>query len=276
MKIVLQDWKYGRIMRYTQDAYIGESIGLYGEYSHDEMELLRRVLKTGDTVIEVGANIGSLTIPIAQYIGNSGRIYAFEPQRITFQVLCGNIALNNLYNVWAYNKGVGKKNKKEKIFEGLYSGNNGAFAIADNHGQYEIEIVALDDLNFEKCDLLKIDAEGMDAEIIQGATELIKRYQPYISMEANYTRAGKEIVKKLRQLDYEVYEADCSLFSSNNDFQISRNIFLQNSGTKKYTDGEKFDVPVLANTVSFNWFCVPDSKGIKAQGTIVDETKWKD
>lgn len=68
MKIVLQDWKYGRIMRYTQDAYVGESIGLYGEYGHNEMELLKKILKPGDTVIEVGANIGSLTIPIAQYI----------------------------------------------------------------------------------------------------------------------------------------------------------------------------------------------------------------
>ncbi len=276
MKIVLQDWKYGRIMRYTEDVYIGESLGLYGEYSHAEMEIYKTILKQGDTVVEAGANIGSLTIPIAQHIGNNGRIYAFEPQRITFQVLCGNVALNNLYNVWTYNQGVGKERKKVKIYEGLLFGNNGAFQISKWPGNYEIDIVALDEYNFERCDLLKVDAEGMDSEIIQGAENLIKRCLPYISMEANYTKAGKEIVKKLQTLGYKVYEADCWLYNTHNDFQASSNIFLQKEGTIKYTNGKKTDGKQLLNIISCNWLCVPNNRNIEIVGEIVDINKWKD
>ena len=276
MKIVLQDWKYGRIMRYTNDVYIGDSVGLYGEYAHDEMELYRQLLKPGDTVIEVGANIGTLTIPIAQHIGNRGRVYAFEPQRVTFQILCGNIVLNNLYNVWAYNQGAGKEHKKVKIFDGLLAGNNGAFQISKWPGSYEIEIVMLDEYNFEKCDLLKVDAEGMDSEIIQGAETIIKRCQPYIVIEANYTKKGKEIIKKLQTLDYRIYEADCSLYSADNDFQAKENIFLQKEGTMKYTNGKKYDGTQLLNIVSNNWLCVPNNKDIKVVGEVVDINKWKD
>ncbi len=276
MKIVLQDWKYGRIMRYTQDAYVGESIGLYGEYGHDEMELLRKILKPGDTVIEVGANIGSLTVPIAQHIGK-GRLYAFEPQRITFQMLCGNIAINNLYNVYTYNKGVGKESKKVKIYDGLFSGNNGSFSIENNPGEFEVEIISLDEFGLEKCDLIKVDAEGMDSDIIQGAKDLIKRCQPYISMEANYTKEGKEVLKLLRDLGYEIYEADCALYSRENDFRIVRNIFLQyGEGTQKYTDGVVSAEKGFVNIVSFNWLCVPRSKGIKVHGVVVDEAKRND
>lgn len=276
MKIVLQDWKYGRIMRYTNDMYIGNSVGLYGEYAHDEMELYKQLLKLGDTVIEVGANIGTLTVPIAQYVGNEGKVYAFEPQRITFQVLCGNIALNNLYNVWTYNCGVANEHKKVKIFEGQLGINNGAFRISDWPGNYEIDIVALDEYNFKNCDLLKVDAEGMDTEVIQGAENLIKQCQPYIVMEANYTKAGKEIVKKLQMIGYKLYEADCFLYSANNDFQVKENIFLQNQGTIKYTDGKAYDGTQMLNIMSPNWLCVPNNKNIKIVGDVVDMNKWKD
>lgn len=278
MKIILQDWKYGRIMRYTNDMYIGDSVGLYGEYAHGEMELYKQLLNPGDTVIEVGANIGSLTIPIAQHIGNNGRVYAFEPQRITFQVLCGNVVLNNLCNVWTYNQGVGREHKKVKIYGGLFEGNNGAFQISKSPGDYEIAIVTLDEYNFERCDLLKVDAEGMDSEIIQGAENLIKRCQPYVVMEANYTRAGKEIIKKLQTLGYKVYEADAPLYSADNDFQVKENIFLQKEGTMKYTDGKEYDGTQLLNLISYNWLCVPNSRKVEIVGNVVtvDINKWKD
>lgn len=276
MKIVLQDWKYGRIMRYTYDVYIGNSLGLYGEYSPVEMGIYKQLLRPGDIVVEVGANIGSLTVPLAQHIGPGGKIYAFEPQRITFQVLCGNVALNNLFNVWAYNKGAGKEHKKVKIFDGLLYGNNGAFSVERYPGNFEVEIIALDELNLEKCNLLKIDAEGMDVEVIQGAENLIKRCRPYISMEANYTKAGKEIIKKLQSLGYKVYEADCALYNQNNDFQTTINIFLQKEGTMKYTDGQQYDGTQLLNVVSCNWLCVPDNEKIEFVGDVVDINKWKD
>ena len=59
---ICHDFKYGKIIYNARDRYIGRSLSVYGEYSHNEAELYRQLLRSGDTVIEAGANMGSLTI----------------------------------------------------------------------------------------------------------------------------------------------------------------------------------------------------------------------
>ena len=274
----MQDFKYGRILRYTQDAYIGDSLGLYGEYALNEMALLQQLIKPNDTVIEVGANIGSLTIPIAQICKEgSGRVYAFEPQRITFQMLCGNVVLNNLFNVWTFNQGGGSKPGKIKISDGLYkgenkdpdyiSGNNGNFQLKNNPGEYEIDIITLDGLNLKCCDLIKIDAEGMEPEILDGAWNLIKQSKPIISMEGNYTDGGKIAVKKLQSMGYTVYLAHLNLFGKANYFETKRNIFLEYGKFYKDINGEIKQE--LNNIISNNWLCVPKERNIKVNMPII-------
>ncbi len=58
--------------------------------------MLLRCLSPGDTVFDIGANIGTHAVPFARQVTAAGRVYAFEPQRHTFQYLCANAALNNL------------------------------------------------------------------------------------------------------------------------------------------------------------------------------------
>ena len=82
------------------DIYIGRSLDLYGEFSEGECDVFRQLIQPGWTVLELGANIGSHTVFLAKRVGPSGRVIAFEPQRIVFQTLCANIALNNLLNVF--------------------------------------------------------------------------------------------------------------------------------------------------------------------------------
>ena len=75
---------------------IGKCFDLYGEYSESEIAMMRGFLSDGSTVVDVGANIGDLTVPLAGIVGASGRVYAFESHPENFNVLCGNLALNNL------------------------------------------------------------------------------------------------------------------------------------------------------------------------------------
>lgn len=227
MKLVLQDWKYGRILRWTNDMYIGDSIGLYGEYSEVEVDVFRQLVKSGDVIIDVGANIGALTVPLAQFAGSNGRVYAFEPQRITFQALCGNVVLNHLYNVWTYNKAVGKTADKIKIWEQTVGLNNGNFDIHKIKGEYEVDIITLDSLGLQRCDFIKIDAEGMDMEVIEGAWNLIATCKPIISVEAAYNESGRKVVAKLYNLGYEIYIEDVPMFEKNNYFETIRDIFIE-------------------------------------------------
>lgn len=91
------------------DYFISKSIELYGEWSFGEIDLLKKIIKSGDNIIEVGSNIGAHTVFLALDICQHGKIFSFEPRRILFQILCGNLSINNIENVYTYCFGLGEK-----------------------------------------------------------------------------------------------------------------------------------------------------------------------
>jgi ubiquinone/menaquinone biosynthesis C-methylase UbiE len=76
--LMLKQCKYGWML--FSGPYIGKCFELYGQYSESEISVMRAFLGEGSTVIDVGANIGDLTIPLAKIVGSSGRVYAIESQ----------------------------------------------------------------------------------------------------------------------------------------------------------------------------------------------------
>ena len=99
--------RHGTFLYNTRDRFIGRSLELYGEYAELELQLLLRLIKPGDIVIDAGANIGALSVPMAQRVGPDGWVLAAEPQRLVHQALCANVALNGLLNVVAHWCGLG-------------------------------------------------------------------------------------------------------------------------------------------------------------------------
>ena len=91
---VSQQSRYGTLMLNRNDDTIGRSLTHYGEWSEPETFLFAQMLRLGDTVIEAGANMGSHTVMLSGAVGESGQVYAFEPQRHTFQLLCSNLVIN--------------------------------------------------------------------------------------------------------------------------------------------------------------------------------------
>ena len=91
-----KDCRHGRFTYLLNDAYIGRSLDVYGEYSEGEIDLFRQLLRPGDVAIDVGANIGALTVAMARLVQPGGAIVAFEPQRAIYDILCNNLRLNGL------------------------------------------------------------------------------------------------------------------------------------------------------------------------------------
>jgi FkbM family methyltransferase len=130
-------------------------------------------------IFDIGANIGTFTTWMARAFPN-GKIYSFEPQRAVFQMLSGNAAINNLYNVYTHNIGLGKENTKIEFDEPNYFQKNdfGTFSLVENiitektKNKIVVQIQTLDWFleyyKVPKVHLLKIDVEGMDLDVLSG------------------------------------------------------------------------------------------------------------
>ena len=109
---------FGKYIFYylPNDKYIGQRIALE-KYEPYETKLILKQTKKGDVVVDVGANIGYYTILLADKVGKNGKVYAFEPDKLNFEILVKNIKANNLKNVIAVNAAVGRKNETKVLYK---------------------------------------------------------------------------------------------------------------------------------------------------------------
>ena len=135
--------------------------------------ILEKIIKPGDIVLDVGANIGVLTIYFRKLVGDSGTIYSFEPDPLSFSILAKNITENNLNNILIENKAVSNKNGKI----GFETSNSiTAGHITENNESIKIDCCTLDTYfsEIKKIDFVKIDTEGYDWRVLEGMKNLIQ------------------------------------------------------------------------------------------------------
>ncbi len=223
--------KYGYMLYNKNDRYIGRSIEVYGEFSELEVEFFKKVCRVGSTVIEVGANIGAHTIALSKLVGSGGRVYAFEPQRVVFQTLCANLALNSIVNVEAFHMALSYEDGSILIPDLDYSkkGNFGGVEIEKFQDGYRVKKMKLDNIlelkSLKRLDLLKIDVEGMERDVLLGAKSLIKKFQPIMYIENDRVLKSKELLSLIDELDYDIYYHNPPLFNDKNFRGCSENIF---------------------------------------------------
>src|SRR5262249_31004038 len=151
-------------------------VRLLCELARSMTKALERPLVT----VDVGANLGAITVPLARALGDNGIVHAFEPQRLVYYMLCGNVALASLENVHCHRLARGDQPGRcdlpayrlDKIV------NIGAYQLektgdTDFDGVVEgatetVEAVTLDSFGLEMLDILKIDVEGMELKVLQG------------------------------------------------------------------------------------------------------------
>ncbi|HEY9907104.1 MAG TPA: tetratricopeptide repeat protein, partial [Thermosynechococcaceae cyanobacterium] len=94
----LKQCRHG-VLLFRPDGLEGRSLMLYGEWQEGSLNLLRHFLRSKDTIVEVGAGVGVHTLFLAQSVGSEGKVWALEPDRLTFQTLCANLMLNSVAQV---------------------------------------------------------------------------------------------------------------------------------------------------------------------------------
>ena len=210
--------RHGTMLYNMKDVYIGRSFDVYGEYAESELSFLAQFIKPGAIVFDIGANIGAHTIFFAQRVGPEGRVISFEPQRPVFQTLCANVALNALGNVITFHAGAGEQPGTAVVPLPNYNdeGNFGGVSLAGQSGGEPVQIMTLDQIGIPALSLIKIDVEGMELEVLKGATQTIAKHKPVLYVENDRKEQSPELLTHIFAMGYRAYWHLPTLYSADN------------------------------------------------------------
>ena len=206
------------------DSRLAKIIFLEG-FEEEEIAFVKKFLKKGDFFFDIGANIGLFSLVVSSILGEKGKVIAFEPCSITFQRLKENIGLNQFTNIVPENVALSNKSG----FAELQIASNGYDAwnslAKPSAGELleveEVKTITLDDfvrnlgLDKTKISLIKIDIEGWEIPMLQGAKEFLSSSNAPILLveftDENAQNAGfscKELYELLVSYGYTLYSYD--------------------------------------------------------------------
>lgn len=236
---VLANTRLGPMLANRNDRYVGQSILAYGEFSEGEAQMFRQLVGAGDVVIEAGSNIGAHTLLLSRLVGAAGLVYAYEPQRIVFQTLCGNLALNQCLNVMARQQGLGS-GAGQMVLPGVdprqVNNFGGLSLLAQGPGE-KVDIATIDSLGLPACKLIKADVEGMEAEVLLGARQTLARCRPLLYLENDRAEKSAALMALILGWGYRLWWHVTPLYNPDNFLKNPNNLF--------------------GNTVSINILCQP-------------------
>ena len=178
------------------------------------INIYKQYVNYNSVVLDIGANLGTHTIPLSLMCNN---VYSFEPQQKLFSLLKKTVEYNKLDNVKLFNNIV--SNKSEELdFNNTGCGRGGLSKYRPRlSGNITKEnAITIDSLNLVKCDFVKIDVEGAEWDVLNGAHETINKYKPIIILE---TWKTKKNILKLNTL--------CNRYNYSYNYISSDNYLLQ-------------------------------------------------
>ncbi|MBS0221761.1 MAG: FkbM family methyltransferase [Proteobacteria bacterium] len=218
---IVVPWLDGTRVDVTLGNDMSLSLYVCGSFEPNEFAFLGHILRSGMTVIDVGANEGLYTLFAARRVGPSGRVIAVEPSSRERAILDGNLARNRIRNVAVVPNALADKpgTAELKIAPRQHGGHNtlGQF-VYDDDTTVACESVTVETLDtlaerleLQRIDVLKIDVEGAELKLLAGGRSLLSQQRPILLIEANdeaLKRQGASaaaLVELLLSLDYRIH-----------------------------------------------------------------------
>jgi len=198
--------------RMLLDVRAGHRRYALGTYEPEVAALIQSMLKGGETVMDVGANIGYFTLLMARLVGPGGRVIAFEPIPTVYSVLCENLRLNDLH--WAHPERKAVTGQNGEIQMQTEAGNPLSFtARVAEGGDLFVTAVSIDRYvevaGLTRLDLVKIDVEGAEDVVIRGMAKSFLRFRPVVLVEIHANNGHQsEALELLKVAGYELMCVD--------------------------------------------------------------------
>jgi FkbM family methyltransferase len=209
----------GVLFNFDTRNYIEYKLFAEGYYEQEVTLLMQNYVALGDSVLDIGANIGVHSLNLSKMVGKNGKVFSFEPIPFLREKLQLNINLNLASNVTIVPVALSNENYTIKTAFGQNT-NNGTFFIAnDDTGETEIECIKGDDWaitqQINSLKLIKIDVEGFEYKVITGLKNTIEKFKPIIFFEydSNYIDRANSTPVDFNRLFFE--ELKYKLFTIN-------------------------------------------------------------
>jgi FkbM family methyltransferase len=182
------------------------------DFFEDELPFVRHVLQPGQNVIDIGANYGVYTLPMAQKVGASGHVWAFEPSASTAQFLAQGIAANGFAHVTLEQKAVSSASGSAQLALHVHSELRSiVHGAVPPDGSEKVSLVTLDDcmdrFGWQDIDLIKIDAEGEEVNIVKGGHRFFANLAPLVQYELRKNAADMnfDLIRDFAAIGYDSY-----------------------------------------------------------------------
>ncbi len=212
-------------LKLQSDSVLAEPLYVGTGFEDNEMNLLRHVMKPGMRVIDVGANIGLYSIFLAKAVGPSGHVWSFEPFPPIMHYLKQNVKRNKLSNVTTVEKAVAetKGTLDFYVFPAGYDVYNSLGASRREQENMnavrktQVDVTTLDSFldnaGVDNIDILKIDVEGMEERVLQGAEHILHRSEKVCILTEMYAPSAEQcgcslnrIVKMMEKWGFTMFE----------------------------------------------------------------------
>ncbi len=222
--VCVDDFDGGLKVWLSLSEHMQRRIFWMGYYSNDIIRLLDCILKPGMVVVDVGANIGEISMVAARRVGVSGKVVSFEPVTAIANQLTDHVNINNLSQIIVVRKALGHFAREHipiyaSCGQNVSDENHGLASLyGEGQGSSVIDYVTmttldstLSELTIDRIDLLKIDIEGGELPCLKGAEQLLRRCHPMIIVEVQGFSAKKagwsvdELFSYLEGFGYEFF-----------------------------------------------------------------------
>ena len=216
-KVDVVETSEGRFSGISNDLLFQHAVST-GINEEHFVSIATALLKPGDVALDLGGNIGTHTIVLANLVPE-GHVYTFEPQSLTFSILQNNVLLNSLTNVTTFRFACSDVDYDTISMEPFsYTGdvvNNGSLRVDSKSFLGDLALTRrLDSFNFPKVDFIKVDIQGSEVKALNGACDLVSSSKPYIFIEVEelHLRAmgssAKELIEYILSFGYALYRIE--------------------------------------------------------------------
>jgi len=206
------------------DDHVGRSAFFVGDLDRKITWICKRIVRDGDTVLDIGANIGMVTVLLSDLVGKNGHVHSFEPNPSLCNVIKQAIIRNKMTNVNLHSIALGSKKDTLELI--IPNENKGSASLIRNKGRancdvISVQVVPLDEIclyeGMSSIRLIKIDVEGFETDVLLGAQQLLSTIKPdAILFELNERTVHQineePLIKLLRDCGYDFFVIPKSIF----------------------------------------------------------------